>query len=154
MIARKILILLPFLIWMGACKKDKTITEPNPPVSDTPHIAILSISPGTIKQLDEELKFTISYLDGNGDIGFEEADSFGLYLTDQRFPLTEKFHVQPLAPMGSDIAIQGKLIVTLKNVILKDQNAASEQAIFSIKIKDRAGNWSNEVTSAPVTVTK
>jgi len=138
---------------LASCKKEPLGNDPLPKVSDTPSISLKSISPTVVKELDG-IEFTIFYLDGNGDIGFYEADSNSLFITDNRFPLTEAFHVKPLAPYGSSIAIQGELVVTLNNVILKDPTKTSEQATFTIKLKDRAGNWSEEVTSSAVTVTK
>ena len=90
--------------------------------------------------------------DGDGDLGDYDADTLSLWITDTRFPLTEKFHIPPLAPQGSSISIEGDLHVTLEHIILESTTSMSEDATFTIKLKDRAGNWSNEVTSGTVTI--
>jgi len=75
-----------------------------------------------------------------------------VYITDERFPLTEGFHLPPLAPDGAGVAITGVLTVVLPRTILQDPGAASEQVVFSIRLRDRAGNWSNTVQSESLTV--
>jgi hypothetical protein len=138
----------------SSCKKEPLGNDPLPPVSDTPSISLKTVIPTTVKQLDDPIEFTIMYTDGNGDLGFYEADSHSVYVTDNRFPLTATFQLQPLAPMGTDISIQGELVVTLDDIILEDTSSTSEHATFTIKLRDRAGNWSNSVTSGIVTVVK
>lgn len=149
--------LLFFLQWqfmlmllLFSCKKDDSSV--NPPISDIPEIALQSVSPATVHNLTDSLLFVISYIDGNGDLGDYEPDTLSLWITDERFPLTEKFHIIPLAPQGASIVISGELKVILDHIILKDQSAISETANFTIKLKDRAGNWSNSITAGPVTV--
>ena len=132
----------------SSCQKDD---GPNP-ISILPEIELKSVSPSSIQQFDS-LVFTIHYTDGDGDLGDYDADTLSLWITDNRFPLTEKFHIPPLAPQGAVITITGDLIVTLDHVILEDQASSSETATFTIKLKDRSGNWSNEVTSPSVTIT-
>jgi len=139
------------LLFFSSCGKDSS-TQPNPPISKIPAIELKSISPDTIHQLADSLLFQVNYTDGDGDLGDYDADTLSLWITDNRFPLTEKFHIPPLAPQGTTIAISGTLNVTLDHIILKDQSASSESATFTIKLKDRAGNWSNEVTSGPIIV--
>lgn len=139
------------VLFLSSCGKDSS-TEPNPPISDTPSIELISVSPGTIHQLADSLFFQIGYTDGDGDLGDYDADTLSLWITDNRFPLTQRFHISPLAPQGATIPITGILNVTLDGIILKDQSASSETATFTIKLKDRAGNWSNEVTSGNITV--
>lgn len=142
-----LLLLLCFLV---SCKKDDGSI--NPSVSVVPEIALLSVSPDTVHNLVDSLLFTVSYIDGDGDLGEYDADSLSLWITDNRFPLTEKFHIIPLAPQGATIAISGELKVVLEHIILKDQSATAETATFTIQLKDRAGHWSNSVTSKNITV--
>lgn len=134
-----------------SCKKDSS-NDPNPAISPIPAIELKSVSPNTIHQLSDSLVFEINYTDGDGDLGDYDADTLSLWITDNRFPLTEKFHIPPLAPQGTTISVTGTLNVTLDHIILKDQSASSEIATFTIKLKDRTGNWSNEVTSADITI--
>ena len=135
----------------SSCKKDNS-SQPNPLISIIPLIELQSISPDTIHQLADSLVFQIKYTDGDGDLGDYDADTLSFWITDNRFPLTEKFHIPPLAPAGTTVAISGTLNAVLDHIILKDQNASSESATFTVKLKDRAGNWSNEITTAPVII--
>ncbi|HYV95578.1 MAG TPA: hypothetical protein VE978_27635 [Chitinophagales bacterium] len=146
-------LLLSFLIFIliSSCTKDES-TDPNPPISPIPAIELKSISPGTIHQLSDSLRFEINYTDGDGDLGDYDADTLSLWVTDNRFPLTEKFHIPPLAPQGTTIAISGTLNIILDHIILKDQSASSETATFTVKLKDRAGNWSNGITSGNIVI--
>jgi hypothetical protein len=146
-----ILLLLAPSLLLFSCKKEESGT-PNPPISEIPFIELKSVSPQLIHQLDDSLVFTIRYTDGNGDLGDYSADTLSLLITDNRFPLTEKFHIPPLAPQGTSITITGDLLVTLDHIILADHLSAEERATFTIQLKDRAGNWSNEVTSDEITV--
>lgn len=145
-----LLLQIALTLFLFSCKKDDS--SPNPAISIVPEIELRSVSPGTVHNLTDSLLFVISYVDGDGDLGDYDPDTLSLWITDNRFPLTEKFHIIPLAPQGTSIVISGELKVILDHIILKDQSAVSETATFTVKLKDRAGNWSNSVTSAPVTV--
>jgi len=138
--------LLPVLVW-SACRDGAS-----PPLPPEPVIELRSAGPATLVALRDSVVFELAYTDGDGDIGFAEADSTVVYVTDERFPLTEGFHLPPLAPEGAQIAITGVLTVVLPRTILKDPEADSEQVVFSLRLRDRAGNWSNTVQSAALVV--
>lgn len=140
------------LLIIISCKKKDNTPDVNPPLSTVPSISIISLSSNTIKALSDTLTITIRYTDGNGDIGFAEADSAVVYVSDNRFPITMGYHVPPLSPNGASVSITGVLPVVVKNIILQNGSAA-EQATFSVKLRDRAGHWSNVVTTGSVTIT-
>lgn len=52
----------------------------------------------------------------------------------------------------AEIKITGELNIVLNYTILIDENNNSETTTFKIRIKDRAGNWSNEVETGVITV--
>jgi hypothetical protein len=133
------------------CKKKDNTPQPNPPLSKIPVISIESLSASSIKALTDTLTIRVKYTDGDGDIGFAEADSAVIYVTDNRFPITMGYHVPPLSPNGATLSITGILPVVVKNIILQNGSGA-EQVTFSVKLRDRAGNWSNVVTTGAVTV--
>ncbi|HZG00571.1 MAG TPA: hypothetical protein VEY71_06185 [Chitinophagales bacterium] len=136
--------------WWG-CKKYPD-TDPMPAISNVPKLELISVVPITVQQLSDSIVFTVRYTDGNGDLGFAHADSMSVELIDMRFPLTMRYHLQPLAPEGSDLILTGLLPIVLDNTILQNQNATQENATFQIRLKDRAGNWSNAVATPAVTV--
>jgi hypothetical protein len=130
-------LLLPSL---SACKKEQ-IQAP----SAVPVVELRSVSPERITALQDSIVFLLAYTDGDGDLGFAEADSAVVYLTDERFPITERFHMPPLAPEGAVIPITGVLRIVLGQTILQDAASVEEPVTFSLRIRDRAGNWSNTV---------
>ena len=139
------------LLAMMACEKEIEDDEPKGPISNTPYIELRNISPNDINQF-ESVTFSIFYRDGDGDIGFDSADSISLWITDERFPLTQGFHIPPLSPVDTAISIQGTFKVDLNNVILKNPDASDETVQFTVELKDRAGNSSNIVRSEAITV--
>lgn len=133
----------------AACSKTED-SQPMAPISDIPSIEIEKISPMAIDQF-ESLNFEISYIDGDGDIGSEDADDHALEITDNRAAIVHTFHIPPQSP-SSGITISGVFVVELKNLILLDQAAESEKATFNIRLKDRAGNWSKTRTTEEITI--
>ncbi|MFM2226256.1 MAG: hypothetical protein RJA07_2458 [Bacteroidota bacterium] len=151
----KILYLLGLIIWLFAtCKKDSQPSI-NPPISTTPEIEFIDAIPTTVKQFNDSIKFTIKFTDGDGNVGDISADSFSLFVIDNRnSTLVERYHIPPVAPLNSSIVVQGQFSVILKNTILLNSANASETTTFSFKLKDRTGNFSNTVQSGTITVVK
>jgi hypothetical protein len=133
--------------WLVSCRD-----QANPILPPEPSIRLIEVRPLSVIALQDSIVFLVEYTDGDGDIGFEDADSAVVYLTDERFPLTEQFHVPPLAPDESPIAITGVLTVVLSRTILQDPTAAEESAVFSLRIRDRSGHFSNMVQSPPLII--
>lgn len=121
-------------------------------IDKKPKIKILSISPTSVKQF-QAIEIEVEYTDGDGDLGEENPDTKTVSIKDSRLPEADFYHLQPLAPKDKEVAITGTFKLQVKNVFLFG-NANSEQITFSVKIKDRAGNWSNEEKTATVTVSK
>ena len=129
-----------------SCKKDNSI-------STTPEIAFVSVSPSVVKEYKDSIVFTISYRDGDGDLGENNADAKNLFLTDNRNGITYQFRISQLAPTGSSVAIKGNLNVVLNNTGIT--NATSSQTVsYNIYVKDRAGNQSNTITTSAITVSQ
>lgn len=139
------LYLLLTIIILSSCKKEILPTEPT--------IELVSVSPSTVVQFKDSVIITIKYKDNNGDIGDELADENSLQLKDSRLPKADFQHIKPLAPIGSNIKIEGELKIKLNALFLLG-NGTTETTVFTIKLKDQAGNWSNEVTSSPITITQ
>ena len=76
---------------------DKTENTVNPPISDVPSVTIEKIVPVDIQQF-ESIFFEISYIDGDGDIGTEDADDHSLEILDNRDNILHTFHVPPQSP--------------------------------------------------------
>ncbi len=150
--------LLTYTLLLGliitSCKKKKDENGPLPPVSETPEITEVRVSKTTINQFDD-LVFYIDYIDGDGNLGTEDADVKSIFIVDNRDnSIVHEFHLYPLLPVDEVASIQGTLNVNLENVILLDQSNNSETASFSIYIKDRSNKKSNTINSGAVTIIK
>lgn len=140
------------LIVAISCSKPEEDTPVNPPVSTKPLITLQQMTPEVINQF-ESVTFFIQYLDGDGNIGDEDADAHALQILDTRDSILHTFHVPPQSPIPG-IAISSVLEVTLNNLILLDQDNESESVVFNIRLRDRAMNWSETIQSPALTVNK
>lgn len=143
---RKLFILFFFPVVFYSCKKDDTIE-----ISTTPVIEFVSITPSNAIEYQDKITITISYKDGDGDLGENSPDIKNLFLTDTRNNVTYQYRISQLAPSGQAIAIQGTLTIELKNTAITD-GTASQAVSFSLYLKDRAGNQSNSITTSSITV--
>jgi len=144
-------LIYPFIllfIFGLSCTKYKEVKE-----SELPVITFKSISPKNIKQFDDNVVITIGYKDGSGDLGSENPDDLSLYVKDNRLKKEDYYHLQILSPPNTSIAISGNLDIRLKNTFLVG-SGNQETTSYEIKIKDRAGNWSNSITTSLVTIQK
>lgn len=138
-------IVLVISISLTGCKKEK-------PISDIPSIKFVSMTPNPAIKYSDEIKITIKYTDGNGDLGENSPDAKNLFVTDYRTNVTYQFRINQLAPDNADIVIQGELLINLPAQGFVDDNNTSETAIYSIYVKDRAGNLSNTIETPALVI--
>ncbi len=138
-----------FILCISSCKKD----EPGPTDDGIPYIELEEVTPTTIRQFKDSVIFRFFYHDSDGNLGYENADSLSLQLHDNRLTHPDWFYVPPLAPLGEDVSIQGTLKIVLPNTFLLG-NGAAEVVTYSLRLKDRAGNWSNTITTPPLTIAR
>jgi hypothetical protein len=132
------------ILLASACKKEETL-----PAQAAPVIGILSITPDTLVQYQDSVVIKIQYEDPNGDLGSIDPDKHDLEIKDSRLQFADTYHVKPLSPEGYSLFIRGTLSVTLPSMFLLG-NGNLEQVTFSIRMRDRAGQWSSEVDSDPI----
>ena len=125
-------------------------------LSEVPEIELKSVSATTVTAGTDSLAFLIDYTDGDGDLGTTDPDDTVIELVDKRDleTLVFNYHLQPLAPPDSEIAITGELNIVLDFTILLDDNNDSETTTFTIRLKDRAGNWSNVLETETITIVR
>lgn len=140
------ILLIPAVLF--SCKKNE-----EEKYSDTPEIEFISMTPTSTTEFQDQVKITIGYKDGNGDIGTEDPDFYSLYLKDARLSDYDKYHIQPLSPPDQTLQIEGKFDLVVTGLFILD-TVNSETTNFSIKIVDRAGNWSNEIQTSTLTINK
>lgn len=140
-----LLICLAALFLTTACKKD------DPGISNVPEISLLSVSPTSVVEFQDSIVFSISYRDGDGDLGENDPDVENCFILDPRINVSYGFRIQQLSPDNSNIAIQGNLDIILPNTGITD-GSSSQKVNFDIYVVDRAGNLSNVVTSPEITI--
>ncbi len=141
---------IPFLILVSmcflSCSKDSAL-------SSVPVIKFLDVNSTSIKQFKDSLIIRFEYTDADGDIGEENPDKNDLFIKDRRLANADYYFVKPLSPSGSEIKIKGIISVQIKNTFLLG-TGNSELTQFDIKLRDRAGNWSNSVNTPNISITK
>ena len=145
-IYRSVALLLVVLIF-SSCKKDED------GLSVVPQLTFESISPTSIEEFEGPITFSISYQDGDGDLGENDPNVKNLFLQDQRNGITYEYRIQELAPQGTDIAIIGTIDIVLNTTSITD-GSNEQEVTFDVYAIDRAGNSSNTITSSPLTIYK
>ena len=127
-----------------SCEKDEVI-------SDTPIIDFVSISPTTAQEYTDDIIITISYTDGDGDLGENNPDVYNLFVLDNRNLIEYKFRIPELSPNGNVIAIEGNFNIKINGSGITN-NSTSQQVNYDIFVTDRAGNKSNIITTSSITI--
>lgn len=143
-----VIIVLLTSICCFSCKfEDKYSGNVNPSISN------LTMNKVNYKQFTDTVVISFNYNDGDGDLGFESADSLSVEIKDVRFAKPDYYHLQPLSPIGEKISISGTIKVSLKNIFLIGSGSL-ESTQFQIRVKDRAQHWSNTLISKSITINK
>jgi hypothetical protein len=135
------------------------LTPPEYP--DEPKIAFVSMQKDTVRQgLDSNL-ITISFEDGDGDIGSDSINN--LFLTDSRlFPngtRVQTFKTPVIPSQGIGNGVSGKIEIIIEPTssccrtippCQPEAGAPMETAIYTMYLEDRAGNVSNVIELPPL----
>ncbi|MES2627964.1 MAG: hypothetical protein V4616_03250 [Bacteroidota bacterium] len=141
------------LLVLASCKKEKAGEEDSDGFSDIPAIEVVSVNKTTIKEFQDSVVIVISYKDRNGDLGRQDPDDNSLYIKDRRLPDADYYHIPPITPADVNLKTRGTIRIVYPNLFLLG-NGSNETTQLYVKIKDQAGNWSNELEVGPFTVTK
>ena len=140
----KNIIYLFAIVLLFSCEKEQVI-------SDTPIIEFKNISPTTVQEYSDDISITISYSDGNGDLGENNPDIHNLFVEDNRNGIVYQFRIPHLAPDNNSIAIEGNFNITINGSGITNESS-SQQVNYSIYVTDRAGNKSNTITTSTITI--
>jgi len=143
------LILLLF-IFLSGCRKDEDNVDE---LSSDPAIRFISLTPIEVINFKNSITLAIGYKDNNGDLGFDDPDEYALWVKDSRLDSADWYHVQPLAPIGKNLIIEGQLDIVLNSMFIIG-NGNKELVSLSIKIIDREDHWSNIIHTPPITILK
>ena len=140
----KNIIYLSAIVLLFSCEKEQVI-------SDTPIIEFKSISPTTVQEYSDDIIITISYSDGDGDLGENNPDIHNLFVEDNRNGIVYQFRIPHLAPDNNSIAIEGDFNITINGSGITDESS-SQQVNYAIYVTDRAGNKSNTIITSSITI--
>jgi hypothetical protein len=140
----KNIIYLFAIVLLFSCEKEQVI-------SDTPIIEFKNISPTTVQEYSDDISVTISYSDGNGDLGENNPDIHNLFVEDNRNGIVYQFRIPHLAPDNNSIAIEGDFNITINGSGITNESS-SQQVNYSIYVTDRAENKSNTITTSFITI--
>lgn len=115
-----------------------------PDYSEVPEITFVRFSKPAVQAFSDSVQLVFSFTDGDGDIGpIAESDTtLNLFLTDSRDNSVKKYQLPNITPPGSIRAISGEVTVTIGPFACQ-AGVETDQLTYTIRIKDRAGNFSN-----------
>jgi len=140
------LILFLLSLSIFGCKKDEKYSE-------IPEIEFVSLTPNSTTEFSQNIVLKLTYKDGDGDIGHEDPDVYALFVKDSRLPKADEYHVKPLTPPEQTLQIEGELTVRLSSIFVLGSDS-TESTKYRVKLRDRAGNWSNEIETSSIQVSK
>ncbi len=131
-----------------------------------PHITMKSYEQGTGSSV-----LTISFTDGDGDMGLAQGDTLAPYnpgsrwyhnffvdyyklhngqWVEQQFTLPLYYRIPVITPTGQNKALQGDIAVKISQQVLPQ--APGDTVRFGVQIADRALHESNRVYTGPIVV--
>lgn len=133
-------------------------TQP-PNFPDEPVIEFLSVSKQEFLQgtfVEDSIIVAFSFTDGDGDLGSE--DSINVFLRDSRDNfLANQYRIPFIPEEGAANGISGEILVTVYSTCCTfpdgtlpctpSETYPRDSLRYIIQIRDRAGNWSNEITT-------
>lgn len=131
------------IVCIFSCKKKEVVQNPS--------ITFVDISPSKIVQFKEPVFIRFSYTDPDGDVGEDNPDTYSLEIRDSRLKDADYYHIPPLSPPSTSLNISGELKIRINKIFLIG-NSKQETTSFRVRIKDKAGNWSNEITTSSLVV--
>lgn len=131
-----------------ACKK-REIRK----LDEAPLIRIQAVQPTAITEFTGRVEVELFYEDGDGDMGSLHPDSLLLEVLDDRLTEPDYYFVPPLSPPGSNVPIRGIIKFRLNGTFIFG-NGSFEETLFSIRLRDQSGNWSNTVNTPTILINR
>lgn len=126
-----------------------------PEYPDTPEISVKEIVKSRAETYaGDSVVVVLAFKDGNGDLGKRnQSDTTpNLFITDKRFSIIDSlsYSIPNIPANGSVDAISGEISINLLakiycNPLFPDK--LRDTLEFEIQVRDRAGNFSNKVTT-------
>jgi hypothetical protein len=136
-----------------------------------PVIEFIGLSKNILQQgkaKGDSLSISFSYTDGDGDLGFPKSDpATSVFVRDDRDSFSKfEYQLPYVEPQGASNGISGEISIVVPTsccifVTPGGQKLACDVVpdyvlydtlYYFIKIRDRAGNMSNEIKAGPITL--
>jgi len=140
---KTLFILLSVLIISSCEKEDDSLFN----------ISLLSTSPISLQEFQENIIVEIEYEHFKGFMGFYDPDYLSLEVKDSRLSNADYYHLIPLNPPDNELSIKGIIQLEIDApFILGSGNL--ETLFFTMRIQDREGEWSNEISTPLISVSR
>jgi len=117
------------------------------------HLDLLSVAPTQLTEFQENLIVEIEYEHSKGFMGFYDPDYLSIEVKDSRLTNADFYHLIPLNPPENNLSIKGVIGLEIDSpFILGTGNL--ETLFYTIRIQDRNGEWSNEISTPLITVNR
>lgn len=141
---KKILFILLSVLIISSCKKEDDSLF---------NISLLSTSPISLQEFQENIIVDIEYEHSKGFMGFYDPDYLSLEVKDSRLVNADYYHLIPLNPPDNELEIKGIIKLEIDApFILGSGNL--ETLFFTIRIQDREEEWSNEIFTPLISVSR
>ena len=117
------------------------------------HLDLISTTPKELTEFQENLIVEIQYEHSEGFMGFYDPDYLSIEVKDSRLTNADFYHLIPLNPPENNLSIKGVVNLEIDSpFILGTGNL--ETLFYTIRIQDRNGEWSNEISTPLITVNR
>jgi len=141
---KKILFVSLLVFIISSCKKEDDSLF---------NISLLSTSPISLQGFQENIIVEIEYEHSKGFMGFYDPDYLSLEVKDSRLVNADYYHLIPLNPPDNELEIKGIIKLEIDApFILGSGNL--ETLFFTIRIQDREEEWSNEIFTPLISVSR
>ena len=141
---RKILFISLLVFIISSCKKEDDSLF---------NISLLSTSPISLQEFQENIIVEIEFEHSEGFMGFFDPDYLSLEVKDSRLTNADYYHLIPLNPPDNELEIKGIIQLEIDApFILGSGNL--ETLFFTMRIQDREGEWSNDISTPLISVSR
>ena len=139
---KKILFISILFFIISSCKKENDSLF---------NISLLNTSPISLQEFQENIIVEIEFEHSEGFMGFYDPDYLSLEVKDSRLTNADYYHLIPLNPPDNELAIKGIVHLQIDSpFILGSGNL--ETLFFTMRIQDREGKWSNDISTPLISV--
>lgn len=141
---KKILFISLLVFIISSCKKEDDSLF---------NISLLSTSPISLQEFQENIIVEIEFEHSEGFMGFFDPDYLSLEVKDSRLTNADYYHLIPLNPPDNELEIRGIIQLEIDApFILGSGNL--ETLFFTMRIQDREGEWSNDISTPLISVSR